>query len=536
MKSPVKHVELLDYLRGIAIIAVLLLHTFSNAFGYDELPWGSWFRQFSVPDSFLCLLPINVLLAGVPIFFVVSGFCIHMSFQRQGQNWGQFFIRRFFRIYPAYLAALIFVILLLMGYARQNALGQGDGMQLLTHLFLIHNCGPATFSGISASFWSLAVEAQLYLLYPALLGLVARLGWRPAMVMLAGCELLIRGVDGLIQTAGATDTTAGHISWWFAASPLGYWFSWALGAFIADAFLKNQPLPFVKTSPVWWIALAILSYFVKPLYPLRFLLFAVVTAVVASRLLSRARPEIKVPSLSLKVLGKIGLWSYSIYLLHQPLLNIFSHAIDWVVPAEYHSVPMAFSFDAVLWLAIISLSFLWYKLFELPGIALGKRIISKLNIRNGGVVEPVKATVLPPPRIAIGRTSLATVGGYCLMSATLLVIVGGSFLGAAKLAPRSPWENNNLAWSLATSPEATNRNGALAVKLAEDACRRTNYRVTLMVGTLAAAYAEAGRFDEAISTAQRASLMAVKDGETNLFQRNQELLELYQNHQAYHEP
>jgi tetratricopeptide (TPR) repeat protein len=98
---------------------------------------------------------------------------------------------------------------------------------------------------------------------------------------------------------------------------------------------------------------------------------------------------------------------------------------------------------------------------------------------------------------------------------------------------RDSAENNNMAWSLATNPEARKRNGALAVKLAGAACQRTHYQQTIMVGTLAAAYAEAGRFDEAILTAQRACELAGKNGETNLLQKNGELLALYQNHQPY---
>ncbi len=531
MKSPVKHVELLDHLRGIAIIAVLLVHTLSAVYGYDELPWKGWFRDFSGPVSFLCFLPVSFGQAGVPIFFIVSGFCIHMSFQQQGQRWGDFFIRRIFRIYPAYLVALFFFALLDMEHFRLNFHSQQVWMQLLTHLFLIHNFHPLTFFGINASFWSLAVEAQLYLLYPVLLVLVAKLGWRRTMIILAGCELLIRGMDGVIQTAEAANTVGGHISWLFSSSPLGYWFSWALGAFIADAFLKNQPPPFAKTSALWWLALATVSYFVKPLYPFRFLLFAVVTAVVASKFLCRAKPETKAPSFSLAALGKIGLWSYSIYLLHQPLLNICSYAINWVVPAEYRLAPIAFLFVLVGWLVVIPFSFLWYKLFELPGIALGKRIIQRIKIRQDPAAVPERL----PGSSKIDRTTHATKGRYGLMMGALLVFAGGSFLASVKLTPPEPAENNNLAWALATSPEATNRNGTLAVKLAEDACQRTQYKQTIMVGTLAAAYAEAGRFDEAILTAQQACEQAVKNGETNLLQRNRELLALYQKHQPYHE-
>lgn len=122
-----------------------------------------------------------------------------------------------------------------------------------------------------------------------------------------------------------------------------------------------------------------------------------------------------------------------------------------------------------------------------------------------------------------------------LMLSVLLIFVALSLIISAKLTTPDPAESNNRAWALATSPNAADRNGVLAVKLAQDACRRTQYRSTIMVGTLAAAYAEAGRFNDAILTAQQACQLAAKNGETNLLTRNQELLTLYQNHQPYHD-
>ncbi len=56
-----------------------------------------------------------------------------------------------------------------------------------------------------------------------------------------------------------------------------------------------------------------------------------------------------------------------------------------------------------------------------------------------------------------------------------------------------------------------------------------------MVGTLAAAYAEAGRFNEAINTAQKACALAEASGDTGLLQKNRELLAIYQKHSAYRE-
>ena len=94
---------------------------------------------------------------------------------------------------------------------------------------------------------------------------------------------------------------------------------------------------------------------------------------------------------------------------------------------------------------------------------------------------------------------------------------------------------NDLAWALATAPEPAERNGAEAVELAERACRLTFYREPQFIGTLAAAYAEAGRFEEAVKTAEHARQLALAAGNQQLAQRNEELLSLYHQRRAFHE-
>ena len=106
------------------------------------------------------------------------------------------------------------------------------------------------------------------------------------------------------------------------------------------------------------------------------------------------------------------------------------------------------------------------------------------------------------------------------------------YRSALRTHPDSPDLLNNLAWLQATCPEATHRDGVDAVKYAERACELTHYGVAPIIGTLAAAYAEAGRFDDAIVTARHACELAAKNGETNLVQRNRALIELYQAHKS----
>ncbi len=106
---------------------------------------------------------------------------------------------------------------------------------------------------------------------------------------------------------------------------------------------------------------------------------------------------------------------------------------------------------------------------------------------------------------------------------------------ALNLNPDMPGVLNNLAWMLATHPDPAVRNGTEAVRLAEHACQLTHYQAPLPVGTLAATYAEAGRFEEAIATARKAEALAAAEGKQELAAKNRKLAELFGRHQAFHE-
>jgi tetratricopeptide (TPR) repeat protein len=95
---------------------------------------------------------------------------------------------------------------------------------------------------------------------------------------------------------------------------------------------------------------------------------------------------------------------------------------------------------------------------------------------------------------------------------------------------------NNLAWILASNPDDKLRDGVEAVRLAERACDLTHHREPLLIGTLAAAYAEAGRFPEAVTAAEKAEQLATAAGLTAVAVKNRHLLELYRVGKPYHEP
>jgi tetratricopeptide (TPR) repeat protein len=87
---------------------------------------------------------------------------------------------------------------------------------------------------------------------------------------------------------------------------------------------------------------------------------------------------------------------------------------------------------------------------------------------------------------------------------------------------------NNMAWVLATCPQASLRNGIKAVGLAERADQLAGGKNPVVLCTLAAAYAEAGRFPDAIETAQRALHLAEAQSNPTLAGALQSQLKLYQ--------
>jgi tetratricopeptide (TPR) repeat protein len=107
---------------------------------------------------------------------------------------------------------------------------------------------------------------------------------------------------------------------------------------------------------------------------------------------------------------------------------------------------------------------------------------------------------------------------------------------AVRLGPTSALFMNDLAWALATNPDEKVRDIKEAVRLAEDACRLTGGSEPRFFGTLDAAYAGAGRFDDAITAANKARELALAAGQQQIAQQAEERLALYRTGKAYHSP
>jgi peptidoglycan/LPS O-acetylase OafA/YrhL len=377
-----EHIPFLDYLRGIAILSVFLFHCIAPNLvnGELELPWHGLVRDFRVEPWFLALFPFTLGWIGVPIFFVVSGFCIHLSHARsRAKGWDVYVLRRFFRIYPPYLLALLFFALVFpwtkldFSTAVRHAHSQFlfSVSSLGSHLALLHNFHGGVAWTINPTFWSIAVEVQLYALYPILVFMAGRMGWYRALGVTLAFELVMRAIL----------TIAGHHlhdNAFIGLNPLTYWFSWSIGAALAEAHIQNQPIPFAKPSLLFFPMLMLFCYMLHPLYHFCFTLASLSTAYFMSHWL---RHPGKIPFTSARgaifynQLRIAGLTSYSLYLIHAPLLALIYNIMSAHVPELPR--PALFAICVASYYLILIPGYAMYRYIEQPSIACGKWIIAQ---------------------------------------------------------------------------------------------------------------------------------------------------------------
>jgi peptidoglycan/LPS O-acetylase OafA/YrhL len=171
----------LDGVRGLAALFVVVNHVFLRAFpGYpvDRAPfWAAWF----IYGRF-----------AVVVFIVLSGFSLALAPARHGwrlDGVSRFAERRARRILPAYWAALAFSLAVAWLVVPPPGAGAPDVRSVLVNGLLVQNLVAAPSP--NRSFWSIALEAQLYVLFPLLLLMVRRWG---AAVMAAVVTLVVVAV------------------------------------------------------------------------------------------------------------------------------------------------------------------------------------------------------------------------------------------------------------------------------------------------------------------------------------------------------
>jgi peptidoglycan/LPS O-acetylase OafA/YrhL len=362
------HLRKIDVLRGVAILMVFLLHWYGNSVRVDHLRWNGLVLDLtSGPTlSFYLLYPLSFGWFGVPLFFVISGFCIHASTLNAGQlRVGAFLERRFWRIYPPYVAS-IFLAITLTGVSISTEEGRA---QLWSHLLLIQNFNPAWFFGINGVLWSVSVEVQLYLLYPLLWKLRARWGIAGALKF----TLLLSIASRIIAAVFFTDWDK-DLSGAVWSLPTILWFDWTLGAFLAERYLGGRQA-FPSSRSLLWIALGavVVSTFSKPTAIFTFSLTSFFFALVCESYLRRGKPANWLE----RCLVPVGLCSYSFYLIHYPLIPKIAEQLRQFALFKTEFGLLAAAPIAILILTAIS--FAAYVTIEKGSIAIGRYLRRRIH-------------------------------------------------------------------------------------------------------------------------------------------------------------
>ena len=149
-------------------------------------------------------------------------------------------------------------------------------------------------------------------------------------------------------------------------------------AYIADLLISNRRSVFVDNLPIPLVAvLAIISLLFKPLAAVDFTIVALLTSLMIYRAVVSGSQSSSGPLLRQcsRLLVWLGIISYSLYLIHQPFLELVNHYIK-----KHHFLtasPLSAVFALMLLLAPLALlASLVYRWIELPGIVIGRQVES----------------------------------------------------------------------------------------------------------------------------------------------------------------
>jgi len=378
-----------DGLRALAATGVFLSHAWARA----EFP------DVSVSMAGIALVFSNLLslgTSGVVLFFVLSGFLLSLPFWRwlqggeQPDTW-QYLRRRIWRIYPAYMVA---VILFALFYDVAHPLSVRL-VHAITHLLLIHNLAEVTIYNISAPLWSVATEFQLYLLLPVLFWILRRLLRRNSLLDLRliaigvfVCSLIVGigfylgmpvilelvPIDArLIDSDGKVILHSPLVGvMYFAAGIAAAYFS-AVAIESGAASRNRRRDAVVVASGVAALLLLVVidSRFYQLPTSLRLAIMACVYAGIVYVVATGEHVWGVVDLLDARPIRLLGVVSYSFYLYHDYALWIIFDS----VPSAGYDIPYGYPMKTLLAFALsLAFAILSYTAIERPFIVLGQKL------------------------------------------------------------------------------------------------------------------------------------------------------------------
>lgn len=328
----------IDALRGAAALGVVLYHAVDQS--SKALPTN----LFQYPAR-LVQLTSSFGYVGVFLFFVISGFCIHLQWAKSKAagvepeiRFIPFWKRRFRRLYPPYLIVLLLFMLVAastLGLSLTRFFFYDLGM----HLLMLHNLDARTAYTINGVFWTLAIEEQLYLAYFLLLFVRVRWGWG---VTLAVC-LLAR--LGWMVFSHVVWLKTGGFGLPVPEAAASHWFTWALGAIGVEAMFGQVKLRGwsrdLRLATVLIVGASALSSYLPSIYDYRLLhdiswflmhpMWGVGFFIVVNRMVLAEDSWLRQATLpsAVSFLSTVGIFSYSLYLTHE---LVIMQSWRWTMP------------------------------------------------------------------------------------------------------------------------------------------------------------------------------------------------------------
>jgi peptidoglycan/LPS O-acetylase OafA/YrhL len=353
LPAAVPRLDYVDGLRALATLWVVLHHV----------------REISSPERTLKLPILGPVLASISFgqaavisFLVLSGFCLYLPLARRNpdapllaQSYRKYLLRRARRIAPPCLWAVFFCLPLAMipglRIGRWSEVGPVGFGAIASHLLFVQNLFPEYAQKIDYPLWSVGLEWQLYLIFPILVWAFRKSN---GLLVTLGALLLAAAIRGTYRHL------PGGLGAFLRDGPFSYLEVFSAGMIVAVLTAQGR-----RVAPNWLLgAIAAFGLLLVRLGSGNGLVHDLtVTAATASVLLLGINSKWLTRTLSTPLLAKTGVFSYSIYLVHAPLLHLFWLALQ---PLRLSS-DVTFALLAIGCLPVtVAVSYAFHCVFERP--------------------------------------------------------------------------------------------------------------------------------------------------------------------------
>jgi len=344
-----KKFEYIDSLRGVAILLVILMHS------------GYYLHQNM--EFFPKILTLSVFYAqyGVQLFFIVSAYTLMMSYYsriNEDNKTVKFFIRRYMRIAPMFYLGLVLNLL-----TRQD-ITEISWLRVLSNVTFTNSFGEY-HDGYVPGGWTISVEFIFYLILPFLCTKIKSLN--SALFLFTSVLLITTIYEPIILQLGLDNFKISYFSIFYQL-PI-----FALG--ICLYWLLNDKNKIIERKTLFLLLITIITccYISFPTnvgFSLAFVCLVLIMMFYPHKIYTN------------KFLANIGKVSFSMYIIHFfviDLLNSFN-ASQFI---KVTSFPISMLNFIIMYLIVFLITFLLsnisYKLIEIPGQDLGRKLIKKIN-------------------------------------------------------------------------------------------------------------------------------------------------------------